>query len=330
MKIFITGAEGFIGSHLTEKLVKNGHDVKAFVLYNFGNSNGWLDRLDIKTKKKLKICKGDVRDLDIIKRETKNYNVIIHLAALVGIPYSYFSPRSYLDTNVIGTLNILQAAKENKTSRVIITSTSEVYGTAKSVPIKEDHSLNAQSPYAASKIASDQLALSFYKSYGLPVTIIRPFNTFGPRQSARAIIPTIVTQLLKEEVIRLGNLTPTRDFTYIEDTINAFISAIKTKKISGEVINIGSKFEISIKDILKIINKDFGYNFDFKIDKKRIRNKSSEVYRLYASNAKAEKILKWSPKYSGLIGFKKALKKTINWFEDPKNLKYYNSDTYNI
>ena len=330
MNILITGACGFIGSHLVEKLVKENHNVRAFTFYNSRNSHGWLDDIDSKILKGLDLISGDIRDYDLLYKQTKKIDVIVHLAALIGIPYSYNAAKSYIDTNVIGTYNVLNSARTNNVSKTIITSTSEVYGTAKSVPIKEDHSLNAQSPYAASKIASDQLALSFYKSYGLPVTIIRPFNTFGPRQSARAIIPTIVTQLLKEKIIRLGNLTPTRDFTYIEDTTNAFISAIKTKKISGEVINIGSKFEISIKDILKIINKDFGYNFDFKIDKKRIRNKSSEVYRLYASNAKAEKILKWSPKYSGLIGFKKALKKTINWFEDPKNLKYYNSDTYNI
>jgi len=226
---------------------------------------------------------------------------------------------------------VLNSAKINNVSKTIITSTSEVYGTAQKIPILENHPLSAQSPYAASKIAADQLALSFYKSYGLPLTIIRPFNTFGPRQSARAIIPTIITQLLqKKNVIKLGNLTPTRDFTYIEDTVNAFLSTMRAKKISGEVINIGNKFEISIKDILKIINKDFGYHFDVRLDKKRIRGKKSEVYRLYASNTKAAKILRWRPKYSGLKGFKKGLEKTINWFIEPQNLKYYNSDFYNI
>lgn len=286
MNILITGACGFIGSHLVEKLVKGNHNVRAFTFYNSRNSHGWLDDIDSKILKDLDLISGDIRDYDLLYKQTKKIDVIVHLAALIGIPYSYHAVKSYIDTNITGTYNVLNSARANNVSKTIITSTSEVYGTAQSVPIKEDHLLNAQSPYAASKIAADQLALSFYKSYGLPVTIIRPFNTFGPRQSARAIIPTIVTQLLKEKVIRLGNLTPTRDFTYIEDTVNAFISAIKTKKISGEVINIGSKFEISIKDILKIINKDFGYNFDFKIDKKRIRNKNSEVYRLYASNAK--------------------------------------------
>ena len=330
MNILITGACGFIGSHLVEKLVKGHHNVRAFTFYNSRNSHGWLDDIDSKILKDLDLISGDIRDYDLLYKQTKKIDVIVHLAALIGIPYSYHAVKSYIDTNITGTYNVLNSARANNVSKTIITSTSEVYGTAQSVPIKEDHLLNAQSPYAASKIAADQLALSFYKSYGLPVTIIRPFNTFGPRQSARAIIPTIVTQLLKEKVIRLGNLTPTRDFTYIEDTVNAFISAIKTKKISGEVINIGSKFEISIKDILKIINKDFGYHFDVKIDKKRIRSKSSEVYRLYAFNAKAAKILKWRPKYNGLKGFKKALQKTINWFSDPKNLKYYNSDIYNI
>ena len=330
MNILIKGACGFIGSHLVEKLVKGNHNVRAFTFYNSRNSHGWLDDIDSKILKDLDLISGDIRDYDLLYKQTKKIDVIVHLAALISIPYSYHAVKSYIDTNITGTYNVLNSARANNVSKTIITSTSEVYGTAQSVPIKENHLLNAQSPYAASKIAADQLALSFYKSYGLPVTIIRPFNTFGPRQSARAIIPTIVTQLLKEKVIRLGNLTPTRDFTYIEDTVKAFISAIKTKKISGEVINIGSKFEISIKDILKIINKDYGYNFDFKIDKKRVRNKNSEVYRLYASNAKAEKILKWIPKYSGLGGFKKALEKTISWFEDPKNLKYYNSDNYNI
>ncbi len=330
MNILVTGACGFIGSHLVEKLVRQNHNVRAFTFYNSRNSHGWLDVVDKKILKNLDLISGDIRDYYFLQQQTKKIDVIIHLAALIGIPYSYHAAKSYIDTNITGTYNILNSAKVNNVSKTIITSTSEVYGTAQTIPIKEDHSLNAQSPYAASKIAADQLGLSFYKSYGLPVTIVRPFNTFGPRQSARAIIPTIITQLLNEKIIRLGNLTPTRDFTYVEDTVNAFISAIKTKKTSGEVVNIGSKFEISIKDILNIIKKDFGYNFDIKIDKKRIRNKKSEVYRLYSSNTKAKKILNWSPKYSGLIGFKKALKKTINWFEDYKNLKHYNSDNYNI
>jgi len=331
MNILVTGACGFIGSHLVEKLIRQNHNVRAFTFYNSRNSHGWLDNTDKKILKDLHLISGDVRDYDFLHQQTKKIDVIFHLAALIGIPYSYQAVKSYIDTNITGTYNVLNAAKANSVSKTIITSTSEVYGTAQKIPILESHLLNAQSPYAASKIGADQLAAAFYKSYGLPLTIIRPFNTFGPRQSARAIIPTIITQLLqKKNVIKLGNLTPTRDFTYIDDTVNAFLNAMKAKKISGEIINIGNKFEISIKDILKIINKDFGYDFDVKVDKKRIRSKSSEVYRLYAHNAKAAKILKWHPKYSGLKGFKKALQKTINWFSDPKNLKNYNSDIYHI
>ena len=331
MNILVTGACGFIGSHLVEKLVRENYNVRAFTFYNSRNSHGWLDNIDKKIIKDVDLISGDIRDYDFLQKQTKKIDVIFHLAALIGIPYSYHAAKSYIDTNIVGTYNVLNAAKVNDVSKTIITSTSEVYGTARKIPIFESHPLNAQSPYAASKIGADQLALSFFKSYGLPVNIIRPFNTFGPRQSARAIIPTIITQLLQNKnIIKLGNLTPTRDFTYIEDTINAFLSTIKNKKIFGEVINIGNKFEISIKDILKIINKDFGYSFKVKIDKARIRKKSSEVYRLYASNAKASKILNWHPKYSGLQGFKIGLKKTISWFAEPENLKYYNSNIYNI
>jgi len=331
MNILVTGADGFIGSHLVEKLVKQNYNVKAFTFYNSRNSNGWLDNIDKKILKDLNLVSGDIRDYDFLNQQTKKIDVILHLAALIGIPYSYKATKSYIDTNITGTYNILNVAKSNNISKTIITSTSEVYGTAKKVPILESHSLNAQSPYAASKIAGDQLALSFYRSFGLPVSIIRPFNTFGPRQSARAIIPTIITQLIKNKnKIKLGNLKPTRDFTYVDDTVDAFIRSIKTNKINGEVINIGNKFEISIKDILEIMKKDFGYNFKVEIDKKRIRKKNSEVYRLFSSNAKAEKILKWTPKYSGLSGFKKGLQKTISWFNKAENIRYYNSNIYNI
>ena len=331
MNILVTGACGFIGSHLVEKLVKQNHNVKAFTFYNSRNSHGWLDNVDKKILNELHLVSGDIRDYEFLYNNTKKIDVIFHLAALIGIPYSYHAPKSYIDTNITGTYNILNAAKNNNVSKTIITSTSEVYRTAKKVPILESHSLNAQSPYAASKIASDQLALSFYKSYELPVSIIRPFNTFGPRQSARAIIPTIIIQLLQnKKIIKLGNLTPTRDFTYVEDTIDAFIKTIKKENLSGEVINVGSKFEISIKDILKILKKDFGYTFDVKLDKNRVRAKNSEVYRLFASNKKAAKVLKWSPKHGGQKGFKKGLKKTIEWFLEPKNMKFYNSDIYNI
>jgi|TARA_B110000971_G_C19927312_1_gene462219 NAD dependent epimerase/dehydratase len=331
MNILVTGACGFIGSHLVEKLVKQNHKVKAFVFYNSKNSGGWLENIDKKILKNIEIVSGDIRDYEFVYQQTKKIDTIFHLAALIGIPYSYKAAQSYIDTNISGTYNILNAAKSNNVSKIIVTSTSEVYGTAQKVPIEETHRLNAQSPYAASKIAADQLALSFNKSYGLPVTVIRPFNTFGPRQSARAIIPTIITQLLsKKKEIQLGNLKPTRDFTYVEDTADAFIKTLKRKNLSGETINIGNNFEISIKDILKIMKKDLGYKFKIKLDKRRLRNTNSEVFRLLASTKKAKKLLDWEPKHAGLNGFKKNLKKTILWFSDPKNLKEYNSSIYSI
>jgi dTDP-glucose 4,6-dehydratase len=330
MKIFVTGADGFIGSHLVERLIKLGHKVKAFTFYNFRGSNGWLDSIDKKLLKDLHIISGDIRDYNFLEKQTKDVDVIYHLAALIAIPYSYSSPKSYIDTNIVGTYNILKSSQKNNISKTIITSTSEVYGTAQEVPIKEDHSLNAQSPYAATKIAADQLALSFYKSFNLPVTILRPFNTYGPRQSARAVIPSIISQLVnKNKFIKIGNLKPTRDFTYVEDTVEAFALTLK-KNLSGEVINIGNQFEISIKGILDIFKKDFGYDFRVVIDKKRIRSNTSEVFRLLASDAKARKLLNWKPKYKGIAGFKKGLERTVEWFSNHNNLRIYNSDIYNI
>ena len=331
MRILVTGACGFIGSHLVEKLVKKNFKVKAFTFYNSIGSNGWIDNIDKKIIKDTEIISGDIRDQEFLLKNSKKTDVIIHLAALIGIPYSYQAVKSYIDTNINGTYNILNAARENNISKTIITSTSEVYGTAQRVPITEDHRLSAQSPYAASKIGADQLALSYNKSFDLPVTIIRPFNTFGPRQSTRAIIPSIITQInSNKKLIKLGNLNPTRDFTYVEDTANAFIAAIKRKNISGNTINIGNSFEISIRNILKILKNDFGYKFDVIIDKKRVRTKNSEVDRLFASNLKAKKLLKWKPEFGGVNGFKEGLEKTITWFSNPKNLKFYNSDTYSI
>ncbi len=331
MNILVTGACGFIGSHTVERLVKKGYNVKAFTFYNSKGSNGWIDNLDKKIIREINIISGDIRDQDFLINNSKKVDSILHLAALIGIPYSYHAPRSYLETNVIGTYNVLNASKINNIPKTIITSTSEVYGTAQSVPISENHSLNAQSPYAASKTGADQLALSFYRSYKLPVTIIRPFNTFGPRQSNRAIIPTIITQILNNNGnIKLGNLSPTRDFTFVEDTADSFIQSLKSNKIAGETINIGNNFEISIKDIIEIMREDFGYKFKVSLDKKRVREKKSEVYRLIASNAKAKKLLNWKPKYAGVKGFKLGLKKTIEWFRDPKNLKDYNSQFYSI
>jgi NAD dependent epimerase/dehydratase len=331
MNILVTGACGFIGSHLVEELVRQNYKVTAFVFYNSRNSNGWLDSLDRDILKNLEIVSGDVRDDEFVFYNTKKKDIIFHLAALIGIPYSYKAVKSYIDTNIIGTYNLLNAAKKNNVSKTIITSTSEVYGTAKIVPIKESHSLNAQSPYAASKIGADQMAMSFYRSYNLPVSILRPFNTFGPRQSGRAIIPTIISQLLNnKKLIKLGNLFPTRDFTYVDDTVAAFISTIKKNNIYGEVINIGNKFEISIQDILTIMEKNFRFRFKVISDKKRSRGKKTEVDRLFSSNKKAKTLLNWNPKYAGKQGFIKGLDKTISWFKKDNNLKYYNSDIYNI
>ena len=330
MKIFVTGADGFIGSHLVERLIKLGHKVKAFTFYNFRGSNGWLDGIEKKLLKDLNIISGDIRDYNFLEKQTKGFDVIYHLAALIAIPYSYYSPQSYIDTNITGTYNVLKSSQKNNISKIIITSTSEVYGTAQTVPIKENHPLNAQSPYAATKIAADQLALSFYRSFDLPVTILRPFNTYGPRQSARAVIPTIISQLvIKNKFLRMGNLKPTRDFTYVEDTVEAFILALK-KNISGEIINIGNKFEISIEDILDIFKKDFNYDFKVVIDQNRVRSKKSEVFRLLASDLKAKKLLQLKPRYQGIVGFKKGLEKTIEWFNNPDNIRFYKSDIYNI
>ena len=327
--ILVTGADGFIGSHLAEKLVREGHNVRALVQYNSLNSWGWLDSSSLSLE--MEVISSDIRDPYAMTHLVRGCSKVLHLAALIGIPYSYHAPKSYIETNITGTYNVLNASKINNISKTIITSTSEVYGTAQSVPISENHSLNAQSPYAASKIGADQLALSFYKSYKLPVTIIRPFNTFGPRQSTRAIIPTIITQILNNNGnIKLGNLSPTRDFTFVEDTADSFIKAIKSKKTAGETINIGNNFEISIQEIIKIMKEDFGYNFNVILDPKRVREKKSEVFRLIASNSKAKRVLNWKPNYAGVKGFKLGLKKTIEWFRDPKNLKDYNSNSYSI
>lgn len=329
-KIFVTGAEGFIGSHLIETLVARGFKVKALVLYNFKNALGWIDTIDKNVLKRIEIIQGDIKDFDFLVKNTKDCESLFHLAALISIPYSYISPKSFIDTNVIGTYNVLEASRINKLKNVIITSTSEVYGTAQFVPITEHHSLNAQSPYAATKIAADQLALSYYKSFNLPVTIIRPFNNFGPRQSLKAIIPTILSQILSGKVVKLGDLSPTRDFLYVEDTANAFISCLNNKNVIGQVINVGNGFEVSIKNILDILKKDFNLKFKYALDKKRIRPKNSEVFRLLSSNNKATKLLKWKPKYNGLVGFKKALKKTIEWYSAQENLKKFNENVYNI
>ena len=329
MKILITGAEGFIGSHLTEALVKKNHSVKCLTLYNSFNNWGWLDILPIEMKKKIKVIPGDVRDKELITKAMKNVDVVFNLAALIGIPYSYKAPRSYVDTNINGILNILNAARELNIKQVIHTSTSEVYGSAKSIPITENHPIIGQSPYSASKIGADQMAISYFKSFNLPVTIIRPFNTFGPRQSSRAVIPTIITQILKNQPIKLGSTNPTRDFTFVEDTVAGLISAIDNKKSIGEVINIGSGFEISINQLFFTISKLMNKKLKLVKSKNRVRPKNSEVMRLCASIKKAKKILKWEPKYQKIKGLEKGLTKTIHWFENKENLKKYKTYIYN-
>lgn len=330
-KLLVTGADGFIGSHLVEKLVQSGYQVKAFVQYNSFGTWGWIDSLPKEIKQQIEIFSGDIRDPYGVKRALEGCDAVLHLAALIAIPYSYHSPDTYIDTNIKGTLNILQAARELEIEKVVHTSTSEVYGTAKYVPIDEDHPLQGQSPYSASKIGADQLAISFYSSFNTPVSIIRPFNTYGPRQSARAVIPTIISQIASgHDVIKLGALTPTRDFNYVEDTVNGFISILESTASIGEVINIGSNFEISIKDTAETIARVMKSKVEFITDEIRLRPENSEVERLWASNQKASELLGWKPKYGGIEGFEKGILKTVDWFVDPKNLKNYKTDIYNI
>ena len=329
--ILVTGADGFIGSHLVEALVSQGHKVKAFVLYNSFNSLGWLDQCDKNIKAQFEVFSGDIRDPHGVKNAMKGCDIVLHLAALIAIPYSYHSPDTYVDTNIKGTLNILQAARELGVKRVIHTSTSEVYGTARFVPITEDHPLQGQSPYSASKIAADQLAYSFYASFALPVVIARPFNTYGPRQSARAVIPTIISQIANgKRQIKLGAITPTRDFNYIEDTVAGFIAAMNSNVGLGEVVNFGSNFEISIGDTAHLIANVMNAEIEIVTDETRFRPKDSEVERLFAANTKAKELFNWHPKYAGHDGFKRGIIKTADWFMESKNLNLYNADIYNI
>ena len=298
--ILVTGADGFIGSHLVEALVRQGHKVRAFVLYNSFNSWGWLDNCNSDVKEQFEIFSGDIRDPHGVKIAMKGCDAVIHLAALIAIPYSYHSPDTYVDTNIKGTLNILQAARDLDVKRIIHTSTSEVYGTAKFVPITEEHPLQAQSPYSATKIAADQLAYSFYTSFQLPVVIIRPFNTYGPRQSSRAVIPTIITQIAKgQKEIKLGALSPTRDFNYVQDTVSGFIAALNSEEGLGEVVNLGSNFEISISDTAYLIGEIMSTDIKIITDEARKRPENSEVERLWADNSKAKKLFDWKPSYAG-------------------------------
>ncbi|HVN96291.1 MAG TPA: NAD-dependent 4,6-dehydratase LegB [Syntrophorhabdaceae bacterium] len=330
-KILVTGADGFIGSHLVEYLVHSNYNVRAFVYYNSFNSWGWLDHLDEETIRSVDIFAGDVRDPYGVKKAVEGCEMVLHLAALIGIPYSYYSPDSYVDTNVRGTLNILQASKESDVKKVIHTSTSEVYGTARFVPIAEDHPTNAQSPYAATKIAGDHLALSFHHSFGTPVAVVRPFNTYGPRQSARAIIPTIINQILSGKgTIQLGSLHPTRDFNYVEDIVRGFVAAIENETCIGEVINLGSGYEVSIGQTAELIAELIGKKIEIITDEQRIRPKTSEVERLIASNAKAKALIGWQPAYSGGDGFRRGLEKTIAWFSNQENSRSYKTDRYTI
>ncbi len=326
-KILITGAEGFIGSHLTEALVRSGFNVRAFVLYNSFNSWGWLDHSPPEIRNELEVFTGDIRDPNGVREAMKGCDIVFHLAALIAIPYSYHSPDTYIDTNVKGTLNILQAARDNNIKRVLVTSTSEVYGTAQFVPITEMHPKQPQSPYSASKIGADAIADSFYRSFNLPVTIVRPFNTFGPRQSARAVIPTIITQLLNGvKEIQLGDVTPTRDLLYVRDTVSGFLEIAKCDQLIGHEVNIATQSEISIADLAhKIISQ---INPEAKIinSKDRIRPEKSEVFRLFGSNEKLKSFTPWEQKYS----FDDGLNQTIEWFKEKDNLKQYKHDIYNV
>lgn len=329
--ILVTGADGFIGSHLTEALVRKGHKVRAFVLYNSNNSWGWLDHCGADVKGKFEVFAGDIRDPHGVKEAMKGCEAVLHLAALIAIPYSYHSPDTYVDTNIKGTLNVLQAARELGVRRLIHTSTSEVYGTAKFVPITEAHPLQGQSPYSASKIAADQLAYSFYASFGLPVVIVRPFNTYGPRQSARAVIPTIITQIAHgKRQIKLGAVSPTRDFNYVQDTVAGFIAALNSEQGLGEVINFGSNFEISVGNAAKLIAEAMNSEIEILTEDERIRPENSEVERLWADNTKANQLFGWQPRYAGHEGFKRGIAETAAWFVQRDNLRGYKADIYNI
>lgn len=330
-KVLVTGADGFIGSHLTEELVRRGYDVRAFVLYNSFNSWGWLDTADKEILKSIDVFAGDIRDPHGVKEALKGCEAVFHLAALIAIPYSYHSPDTYVDTNVKGTLNVVQAARELGLKKIIHTSTSEVYGTARFVPITEEHQLQGQSPYSASKIGADHIAMSFYSSFDTPVSIIRPFNTYGPRQSARAVIPAVITQIASgKEKIKLGALHPTRDFNFIRDTVSGFIAALESGASIGEIINIGSNYEVSIGDTVRFISEIMGANIEIETEQARLRPDKSEVERLWADNSKAKRLLGWEPEYGGLEGFRKGLEETVNWFKNPDNLKAYKTGIYNI
>ena len=325
--ILITGADGFIGSHLTEYLVSTGHHIRAFVYYNSFNSYGWLDSLPINVKRKINFFSGDIRDPNGVREAMKGVDIVFHLAALIAIPFSYHSPDSYIDTNVKGTLNIIQAARDNKVSRVLVTSTSEVYGTAQFVPITELHPKQSQSPYSASKIGADAIADSFYRSFDLPLTIVRPFNTFGPRQSARAVIPTIISQLLNgNEKIKLGDITPTRDLVFVKDTVNGFLKIAECDKLIGHEVNIATQKEISVGDLAQLLISQINPSAKIVSESIRQRPEKSEVFRLVGSNEKLKLFTDWEQQYS----LEEGLSETVKWFSNKENLQLYKSDIYNV
>jgi NAD dependent epimerase/dehydratase len=330
VRALVTGADGFIGSHLVEALVEAGHETRALALYNSFGRYGWLDNLSASVRAQTEIKFGDVRDAAAIRGLVRGCDVVFHLAALIAIPYSYMAPSSYIETNVVGTLNVLEAAREYG-AKVVQTSTSEVYGTARCVPISETHPLQGQSPYAASKIGADQLALSFYRSFKLPVIVLRPFNTYGPRQSTRAIIPTTIVQIAAgSREIKLGSLHPTRDFSFVQDTVAGFESAMISDAALGQEVNIGSGFEISVGDTAKLIAECMGIEATISEDRTRVRPKDSEVERLHADITRARSLLGWKPRHGGVEGFKRGLKQTIDWFSQPANLALYRPGEYTI
>ena len=329
-KVLVTGADGFIGSHLVENLVRAGHEVRAFTMYNSLGSWGWLDSCAPDIVGQFEVVTGDIRDAGAVRTSMSGCTSVLHLAALIGIPYSYSAPQSYIETNISGTLNVVQAARDLDVERVVQTSTSEVYGTAQYVPINEQHPLVGQSPYSASKIGADQIAMSFHRSFGTPVVILRPFNTYGPRQSARAVIPTIITQIAQNQTrLRLGSLSPTRDFTFVDDTVGAFSAALSAQGCLGEVINVGSGFEISIRETANLIAKLMNIEVALEEDVTRVRPEGSEVERLWADNMKARNMLGWTPKFVGSEGLEIGIRKTLEWFSQPANLAKYKWDRYN-
>tara|TARA_B100001564_G_C20647281_1_gene675021 strand:- start:220 stop:1221 length:1002 start_codon:yes stop_codon:yes gene_type:complete len=331
-KIFLSGSEGFIGSHLTEYLLKKNYKVTSLVLYNSFGKNGWLEDIDEKLKKKLNIVYGDVRDKNFLINSTKSHDAVIHLGALIAIPYSYLAPESYVQTNINGSINILDAAKINKIKKIIFTSTSEIYGRAKTFPIKENAGVDPRSPYSASKISADQIALSYYYSFKSPVTIIRPFNTIGPRQSERAILPTIINQFIdNKKIIKIGNQNSKRNLNSVFDIVRGFELALATKKqISGEIINLGSEFELSIKELINIISKIEKRKVRVITDKKRLRPNNSEILRLTASNVKAKKFLNWKPKINNIKKFEIFIKDTIEWYKKNRSKYKYDSQKYSV